>query len=47
MSSLWGTIDPDTMEFRVLAQDLDEEGEPTGDEFESRLKTSALSLPRQ
>ena len=30
----WVTIDPDTMEFRVLAQDLDEEGEPTGDEFD-------------
>ena len=30
----WVTIDPDTMEIRVLAQDLDEEGEPVGDEFD-------------
>jgi len=30
----WVTIDPDTMEFRVFAQDLDEEGEPVGEEFE-------------
>ena len=31
----WVTIDPDTMEFRVFAQDLDENGEPTGDEFDA------------
>jgi len=30
----WVTIDPDTMEIRVFAQDLDEEGEPVGDEFD-------------
>ena len=30
----WVTIDPDTMEIRVFAQDLDEEGEPIGDEFD-------------
>ena len=30
----WVTIDPETMEFRVFAQDLDEEGEPIGEEFE-------------
>ena len=30
----WVTIDPDTMEIRVFAQDLDEEGEVTGDEFD-------------
>ncbi|MDP6492543.1 MAG: transcription termination factor NusA [Acidimicrobiales bacterium] len=30
----WVTIDPDTMEIRVLAQDLDEEGEPVGGEFD-------------
>ncbi len=30
----WVTIDPDTMEFRVFAQELDEEGEPIGEEFE-------------
>jgi N utilization substance protein A len=30
----WVTIDPETMEFRVFAQDLDEEGEPIGDEFD-------------
>ena len=30
----WVTIDPSTMEFRVLAQDLDEEGNPIGEEFE-------------
>ena len=29
----WVTIDPDTMEFRVFAQNLDDEGEPTGEEF--------------
>ena len=30
----WVTIDPDTMEYRVIAQDLDDEGEPSGEEFE-------------
>ena len=30
----WVTIDPDTLEFRVFAQDLDEEGEPVGEEFD-------------
>jgi len=30
----WVTIDPDTMNIRVLAQDLDEEGEPVGEEFD-------------
>ena len=30
----WVTIDPDTMEFQVFAQELDEEGEPVGEEFE-------------
>jgi len=30
----WVTIDPDSMEIRVFAQDLDEEGEPDGDEFD-------------
>ena len=30
----WVTIDPDTFEIRVLAQDLDEEGEPTGPELD-------------
>ncbi len=30
----WVTIDPSTMEFRVLAQDLDEEGNPVGEEYE-------------
>ena len=30
----WVTIDPDTMEFRVFAQDLDEDGEPIGEEYE-------------
>jgi N utilization substance protein A len=30
----WVTIDPDTMEIRVLAQNIDEEGEPEGDEFD-------------
>ena len=30
----WVTIDPSSMEFRVLAQDLDEEGNPVGEEFE-------------
>jgi N utilization substance protein A len=30
----WVTIDPDSVEFRVMAQELDEEGEPVGPEFE-------------
>ena len=30
----WVTIDPETMDIRVLAQDLDEEGEPVGEEFD-------------
>jgi N utilization substance protein A len=30
----WVTIDPSTMEFRVIAQDLDEEGSPVGEEYE-------------
>ena len=30
----WVTIDPDRMEFRVFAQDIDENGEPTGEEFD-------------
>ena len=30
----WVTIDPDTFEIRVLAQELDEDGEPIGDEFD-------------
>ena len=30
----WVTIDPDTFEIRVLAQDLDEEGEPVGEELD-------------
>ena len=30
----WVTIDPETAEFRVFAQDLDEYGEPVGEQFE-------------
>ncbi len=30
----WVTIDPSSMEFHVLAQDLDEEGNPVGEEYE-------------
>jgi len=30
----WVTIDPDTMEYRVIAQEIDDEGEPFGEEFE-------------
>ena len=30
----WVTIDPDSFEIRVLAQELDEEGEPVGEEFD-------------
>ena len=30
----WVTIDPDTGEIRVMAQELDEDGEPVGDEFD-------------
>jgi len=30
----WVTIDPDTGEIRVMAQELDEEGEPTGPELD-------------
>jgi N utilization substance protein A len=30
----WVTIDPETMEYRVIAQELDDEGEPYGEEFD-------------
>ncbi|MEE2683298.1 MAG: transcription termination factor NusA [Actinomycetota bacterium] len=30
----WVTIDPDTMEYKVIAQELNDEGEAIGDEFE-------------
>ena len=30
----WVTIDPDTGEIRVMAQDLDEDGEPVGEELD-------------
>ncbi len=30
----WVTIDPETLDYRVMAQDLDEEGHPIGDEYE-------------
>ena len=30
----WVPIAPDSMEFRVFAQDIDENGEPTGEEFD-------------
>ena len=30
----WVTINPETMEFQVFAQELDEDGEPIGEEFE-------------
>src|SRR6188508_2947362 len=30
----WVTIDPDSGEIRVMAQELDEDGEPTGPEFD-------------
>jgi transcription termination/antitermination protein NusA len=30
----WVTIDPDTAEIRVFAQEVDEDGEPAGDEFD-------------
>src|SRR5215218_1711456 len=30
----WVTLDPDTFDIRVYAQDLDEDGEPTGDEMD-------------
>ncbi len=30
----WVTIDPDTVEFRVMAQELDDDGEPVGAEFD-------------
>jgi N utilization substance protein A len=30
----WVTIDPETVEFRVMAQELDEDGEPVGEEFD-------------
>ena len=42
----WVTIDPDTMEIRVFAQDLDEEGEVTGDEFDvTPVSYTHLTLP--
>ena len=30
----WVTIDPDTMEYTVLARDLDDDGNPVGEEFD-------------
>ena len=30
----WVTIDPDSVQFRVFAQELDEDGEPIGEEFD-------------
>ena len=30
----WVTIDPDTGEIRVIAQELDEDGEPVGPELD-------------
>jgi N utilization substance protein A len=30
----WVTIDPDTFEFRVFAQEIDEDGEPVGEEMD-------------
>jgi N utilization substance protein A len=30
----WVTIDPDSMDIRVIAQELDEDGEPVGDEMD-------------
>ena len=36
----WVTINPETMEFQVFAQELDEDGEPVGDEFEVTPTTS-------
>ena len=30
----WVTIDPTSLEFRVLAQDLDADGNPVGEEYE-------------
>ncbi|HVN51282.1 MAG TPA: NusA N-terminal domain-containing protein, partial [Acidimicrobiales bacterium] len=30
----WVAIDPETLDFRVIAQELDEEGEPTGPELD-------------
>jgi N utilization substance protein A len=30
----WVTIDPDTFEFRVFAQEIDEDGEPVGEEID-------------
>jgi len=46
----WVTIDPDTMEFRVFAQELDEYGEPFGEEFEvtpDDFGRIAAQTPRQ
>jgi hypothetical protein len=43
----WVTIDPDTFDIRVFAQELDEDGEPIGDEFDVTPTTSAASPPRR
>ena len=43
----WVTIDPDTFDIRVLAQDLDEDGEPVGAVPRRHARpTSAASRPR-
>ena len=38
----WVTINPDTMEFQVFAQELDDDGEPIGEEFEEELSAGGI-----
>lgn len=38
----WVVIDPDSGEFRIMAQELDDEGDPIGDEFEVDVNTGDL-----
>ena len=42
----WVTIDPETMDIRVMAQELDEDGEPSATSSTSPPTTSAASRRR-
>ena len=43
----WVTIDPDTGEIRVIAQELDEDGEPDGAELDVTPGRTSAASPRR
>ena len=43
----WVNIDPDTGEIRVMAQELDEDGEPVGDGVRRHPATTSAASPRR